>query len=578
MKKPKVLLVSLNPVSAGVALAPYLMKAVWLDEPELRDGLDLEVIDENVDVNAETLIQKAKDADFVGFSCYVWNVAKMLEVINGLKALDPAKKCFAGGPEVSHRASHYLGHSALDLVVRGEGEHTFRDLFLSVIKQGWNKAALSPVSGISFREDSEVVTNLERPLIADLSEVPSPFLSGALNLETVGSHLAAFETNRGCPFRCGFCTWGVLGQVRYFPLERVKAELRAIMKSPVRRVWIADAVSNMHRKRLVEILDIILEEEGGSCIFDFEMVAELLNEELIERLARLKSGYIAFGLQTTNAETLKIAGRRFEADKFRSNFQRLRSLTSRLELNIDVIYGLPGDRYEDFEASLDFALELDANLVNVHRLTLLPGSSYFSNADKLGIVFEPEAPYRVFRTPQFSEQDFARGDEWAKRLRGYYRDHFRFGVKTVSEKLGLRLMEGLRRMDAFLARHGKSLADFFLPSSSVAELCQEAQWVSEFVTQELGEEPPALQEYVRFLALSAKNRGRRGGERNATIDEDKTLPPGVEKLQHDVYLAKFRFPVHRSPKNIQDLEAGEPLELMFHYGQGRMVEMPRATV
>ena len=105
-------------------------------------------------------------------------------------------------------------------------------------------AALSDVSGISFRLDGEVVTTAERVRMADLDVIPSPYLAGHFDcFANVPGVTAVIETNRGCPYGCTFCDWGsnTRSRVREFATERVLAELEWCARNGVEAIYIADA-------------------------------------------------------------------------------------------------------------------------------------------------------------------------------------------------------------------------------------------------------------------------------------------------------------------------------------------------
>src|SRR5262249_35607263 len=135
----------------------------------------------------------------------------------------------------------------VDVIVNGEGELVFRDL-LTAHLDGVSSQDLGDIAGISYRDQKgEVQTTPERPRLENLDIIPSPVLTGAIELtDTAGRFrydVALMETNRGCPYKCSFCYWGgAVGQrVKAFGRERLRAELEVFGRLQVHTVALCDA-------------------------------------------------------------------------------------------------------------------------------------------------------------------------------------------------------------------------------------------------------------------------------------------------------------------------------------------------
>ena len=108
-------------------------------------------------------------------------------------------------------------------------ETSFRPIW-----EGSARHEFDHIPGISFQRDGRVVTTPERARIANLDDIPSPFLEGILPFrDKYGKAIydvALLETNRGCPYSCAFCYWGgAIGQkVRAFSRERLREELESL--------------------------------------------------------------------------------------------------------------------------------------------------------------------------------------------------------------------------------------------------------------------------------------------------------------------------------------------------------------
>ena len=163
----------------------------------------------------------------VGFSCYCWSINKILDLSRLLKQLDPDIKIILGGPEAGPAAEKYLSENpAVDIIVRGEGEQTFKELLCSFLGVG---PELALTKGITYRGSDGIESTDARPLLANLDEIPSPYLTGVL---IPRDEVTYIETFRGCPYRCAFCHEGKnFPELRFFSDERVKKEIELIMST-----------------------------------------------------------------------------------------------------------------------------------------------------------------------------------------------------------------------------------------------------------------------------------------------------------------------------------------------------------
>ncbi len=75
--------------------------------------------------------------DFIGFSCYIWNISYIMEIVRDVKKVLPEVEIWLGGPEVSYDAKKVLTREP-DVcgVMRGEGELTFYGACAGVSEKG----------------------------------------------------------------------------------------------------------------------------------------------------------------------------------------------------------------------------------------------------------------------------------------------------------------------------------------------------------------------------------------------------------------------------------------------------------
>lgn len=297
-----------------IQLALYYLKGYLL---KLRFSFEvtIQVFTENQSIPAILRKILESKAQVIGFSCYLWNIKKTLNICRRLKKINPDLKIVLGGPEVSPRAEEILAQEkAVDVVVRGEGEESFAQLASQMGRT--ITVDLSGVKGISFRKGTEIIHNPDRPFLRNVGDIPSPYLSGLVNLKDKDIVDVPLETMRGCSSRCHYCYYHKNFPVaRYFSLSRVEKELKLILSHKPHEVYLMDPTFNSNFQRAKKILKIFIRYNQGANLH-VELKAELVNEEMARLLSQANAYNIEIGIQSTNLKTLKAINRRFNKEKF----------------------------------------------------------------------------------------------------------------------------------------------------------------------------------------------------------------------------------------------------------------------
>lgn len=394
-----VTLVSIHPHHSpqAVPLACAFLKAALLAEPSLDNSLQVELVDLFVDelppqACAEAILATAPD--LVGFSVYVWSSDKAAAVASELKKRAPSLTVFAGGAEPTANPQPLLASGSFDYLVVGEGESTV----VEAVRRAARGESPAGLPGILLPGDS--AAPLPPPL--DLQSLPSPYLTGLLDPSDAGG--ALWQLSRGCDFACAFCfdhKGG--GGVRRFPMERIEQELRLFAKLEVPQVFVLDSTFNKIPGRAKEILRLIA-RLAPATHFHFEVRSEFIDPEMAELFASITCS-LQIGLQSADPAVLHAVGRGFDREDFCYRVSLLNN--SGAIFGFDLIYGLPGDTPASFRDSLDFALSLYPNHLDIFPLSVLPGTRLYAKAARLGLDFPDTPPYTVRATPGFSSEALA---------------------------------------------------------------------------------------------------------------------------------------------------------------------------
>ena len=261
------------------------------------------------------------------------------------------------------------------------------------------KVRLSTASPALPRGRTSGISLVPAAPLADLDTIPSPWLNGTLHTEDYPGIL--WQLSRGCGFSCDFCfdSRGSHG-VRRFSLERIEAELRHFASHGVSQVFVLDSTFNQDQRRAKTILRMI-KKIAPQIHFHFEVRSEFIDREMAELFAGITCS-LQIGLQSADPQVLKQVGRSFRRDDFVSRTMLLNE--SGAVFGFDLMYGLPGDTLAGFRESLDFALGLYPNHLDIFPLAILPGTALAARADSIGLQHLPTPPYTLISAPGFQRR------------------------------------------------------------------------------------------------------------------------------------------------------------------------------
>lgn len=345
----------------------------------------------------------AVDPHIVALSVFVWNHKQVAKICRILRRLSPETTLVLGGPEVAFTPEQAFRDFDVDWVCTGEGEIPFLALVNKLEQQCHFSDSLP---GLLHRRGSRTDRHRISPPVARLDDIPSPYLTGRLPLDTDG--LFDLETTRGCPFRCRFCLYGkTFETLRQFSLDRIERDVRFAIARGATFLYLLDPTFNYPPNRCREICRLLQNLNPDRKLhIHAEIRAEIVDEQMADDFFAAGVRTVEIGLQSTSRETLKLMKRGLGTHTFVRGCELL--LQRGISAEIGMIVGLPGDTKKSIRETARFVHESSLGELNVYRLQVLPGSEYHKMAQELELDYEPNPPYYIIRTATLRHEQIIR--------------------------------------------------------------------------------------------------------------------------------------------------------------------------
>ena len=364
-------------------------------------GADIEIGEYTINHQMDLILQDIyrRKPDFIGFSCYIWNISYVMEIVRDVKKVLPEVEIWLGGPEVSYDAKKVLtGEPDVRGVMRGEGELTFTELVRAYLKREELCAAsldLDHIPGITYRAESGEVVERGPQRLLSLDEIPFYYddMAGFEN------RIVYYESSRGCPFSCSYCLSSIDKTVRFRSLDLVLPELQFFLDHKVPQVKFVDRTFNCKRDHTLGVWRYLVEHDNGITNFHFEVSADIFDEEELELIGKMRPGLIQLeiGVQSTNPDTIKEIHRHMDLVKLKQAVDRVYDYRNTHQ-HLDLIAGLPYENYESFMRSFDDVYRMRPDQLQMGFLKVLKGSYMEEQVAAYDLKYRGIPPYEVLST------------------------------------------------------------------------------------------------------------------------------------------------------------------------------------
>ena len=322
------------------------------------------------------------------FSSYVWNFRLSYEISRRIKERAPETVIIFGGPNfpitLDEQEQFMRDHPVIDFFIFREGEYACTDLLERLFAVGLDAGKLQAtgvdIGNTFYLNGDGFIAGSARPPIAELDELPSPYLMGICDRLLGDEKLTPLmQFARGCPFKCSFCQEGeeYFNKVRRFPIDRVRAELRYIAErtnSPI--LQLADSNFGMYKGDLEICYEIAkFQEEFGWPKYVSDFSGKNQKERVLDAVEIIHgSHFLSAAVQSTDENVLKAVKREnVKWDQMIYVAQRGRKLDP--NSFAEIILALPADTREAHFRSDSDLIDADLNVVRSHQFIMLLGSS-----------------------------------------------------------------------------------------------------------------------------------------------------------------------------------------------------------
>ena len=532
-----------------------------------------------------------KKPDVIGFSCYIWNIRMIEELLEELPKIMPRVPIWVGGPEVTYRAAEFLEqHPSVQGVMVGEGEATFLEVLRYYLEE---PIFLSQIAGIVYRDEKGRIIQNEPRELTNLDRLP--FLYH--NLEPFTNRIIYYETGRGCPYRCSYCLSSIDKTVRLRSFSVVREELQFFLDHQVTQVKFVDRTFNCNRKHAMDIWQYLIEHDNGVTNFHFEIEADILSEEELALLAKARPGLfqMEIGVQTANPETLHEIRRTARLDRIEHAVAQLKR-AGNIHVHLDLIAGLPFEDYESFGHSFDTVYAMEPEQLQLGFLKVLWGSYMQEKAKDYELKYLTTAPYEVLSTKWLSYGDVVRLKRVEEMVELYYNSNQFTTTLPLLEAFFARPFEMYQALADFYEDNGyfvttpsriyryQVLLDFILSIAPGEHLAyfKEALTYDIYLRENAKSRPdfaPDLQEYKNVIT----DFYREEAENHRFLPESSQYD--ARQLQRMTHLEVLQYPVF-SKEKMAELKNGlwekeESYFVLFDYAsrnpltyEARVVVLP----
>lgn len=326
-------------------------------------------------VSPEETVAIANDYEFLALFTSTPGFKSDIRLAQMIKEANPRIKIAFVGPHVTVQPEQSLkATTAIDFVVRREFDYPLAE-YASGKK-------LEDIAGTSYRRNGQIIHNPDRPSIEDLDALPFAVDVYKRDLDITRYNIpylkhpyVAFYTSRGCPALCTFCLWpqtmsGHPWRTRSIP--NVVEEVRRCLEHfpQAKEIFFDDDTFPWAKDRTIDICKALKPLKfTWSC--NSRVTA---GYETLKAMKEAGCRLLIVGFESGNADILTNIKKGATVEQARQFMTHCKDLG--LVVHGDFQVGLPGETKETIEQTVQFAMELDPETIQVSMSHPYPGTEF----------------------------------------------------------------------------------------------------------------------------------------------------------------------------------------------------------
>jgi len=321
--------------------------------------------------------------DFIGLTATTPTINNALAIASRAKEIFPEAKIIIGGVHASVLPDEVMASPVVDFVAIGEGEETMLELV--------SGQEASTILGLCYKEDGRIIKNDLRPLIPDLDSIPLPAYH-LLPMDKYHPSVGFYKrlpamllmATRGCPGQCTFCHNTFRGRIRKRPAKKVIEEIKILQRDyKIKEIAFYDDTFTLFRDVVKEFCDIVEAEKIDITWSCFTRV-DRIDEDLLRSMKRAGCHSILFGVESADEQILQNITKGISLDRVVAAVKLARRVG--LETRASFMIGNQGETEETIKKTIDFAVRLDPDEMQLNITTAYPGTELFSWARERGYL------------------------------------------------------------------------------------------------------------------------------------------------------------------------------------------------
>ena len=352
----------------------------------LKDAVDqVHIVDMELDNRKFQDIINFYNPDLIGITL------SATEHNQGLRLAKIAKKnnlpTVVGGYHPTSVPDLMLSHPQIDMVIRGEGEVTMKELI--------ETSTFENVPGISYKKNGTIIHNEERTQIENLDTLPFParyLRQYPYKSQDRATDCDVIIMSRGCNGLCSFCCEPSMSQgcLRSRSPENVIKEILEMAEYHKRKpvnVMFADPNFMGNPKQVDRLCDLLMEHDLNMefCAL-VRADAMATRPQIVKKMCKVGIRRFEMGIESPYSKDLKSTKKGITSRVHGEAVRNIRENGGRAGGTF--VIGLPDQTEEEIKTFPTYAKEIGLTGAAFGIATPFPGTDFYKEMDEQGLIFE----------------------------------------------------------------------------------------------------------------------------------------------------------------------------------------------